>query len=156
MNDFANNNNLKTAKHLVVKLLARREHSKVELRHKLSQRGYADEIIDEALQWLAKSALQSDAKFAQAYIAMRSRRGFGPLCIAHELQQRGIDKEVIADYLPTDCEYWLPFATREHDKWCKNKSITSVAERVKLTRFLQRRGFSGEQIKCLMINQRYF
>lgn len=150
MNHIAND--LKTAKHLVVKLLARREHSQVELRHKLLQRGYAGETIDEALQWVAKSALQSDAKFAQAYIAMRSRRGFGPLCIAHELQQRGIDKEIIAEYLPTDLDYWLPFAIRERDKWCKNKSIASVAERIQLTRFLQRRGFSGEQIKCLMIN----
>lgn len=140
------NEPLKSAKHYAVKLLARREYSQLELTRKLQQRGCTQEIINAVLQWLTEKNLQSDTKFVEAYIAMRSRRGFGPLRISYELQQRGINKEIIASCLPRDLDYWSPLAIHACGKRLKSKLVTSTAERAKIIRFLQQRGFNMEQI----------
>ena len=57
-------------------LLARREHSQRELRTKLERR-FPPEQVDETLQTLAAEGLQSDSRFAEAYVRQRSQRGYG-------------------------------------------------------------------------------
>ena len=67
-----------TALQRAVGLLARREHSQHELRHKLTARDYSEEEIETALQRLLEKDLQSDERFAQVYTQARYQRGHGP------------------------------------------------------------------------------
>src|ERR1700722_15578338 len=82
-----------------IRMLARREHSRFELRQKLSQQGFAAEAIDAVLEKLSTENLQSDQRFVENYVRSRSNKHYGPLRIAAELRERGVSKDLIAEYL---------------------------------------------------------
>ncbi|MCB1644681.1 MAG: regulatory protein RecX [Pseudomonadales bacterium] len=70
-------------------LLARREHSRLELHEKLSRRfAGCQELIQSETEKLTAEGLQSDARLAEAYVRARSNRGQGPRKIRMELRQR--------------------------------------------------------------------
>ena len=60
------------ARYSAMNLLARREHSYVELERKLKQRGFADSVIEQALQRLQEQGLQSDQRFVESFIRARA------------------------------------------------------------------------------------
>jgi regulatory protein len=74
-----------------LRLLSRRDHSREELRRKLSQRGHEKQAIDEAIQRIHKSYALDDQAFARSYVRRRSSAK-GPVAIAGELAARGIDR----------------------------------------------------------------
>ena len=51
--------------HIAVKLLARRSHSKSELRRKLQTKSYSDQDIENALEILEQRKLLDDMELAQ-------------------------------------------------------------------------------------------
>ena len=57
-----------------VGLLARRDHSRAELLQKLTARGFDITAVEALLDRLAAQRLQSDARFAEIYVRMRSGR----------------------------------------------------------------------------------
>lgn len=92
-------------------LLARREHSQLELTQKLSRRFQDLPLVKTVIQNLADEALQCDDRFAEAFVAMRKRRGQGPLRIGSELKLKGIDTTLIDLYVyQTPHEEWLEIA----------------------------------------------
>ena len=72
-------------------MLARREHSRVELQEKLTKKGFPREQIECALEQLVANNLQSDQRFLEDFIRSRVLKGNGPLRISQELRQRGIE-----------------------------------------------------------------
>lgn len=76
-------------------LLARREHSRLELRRKLGGR-FDHAELEAAIELLAEENLQSDARFAFSYTRERMLRGFGPLRIENDLKQRGVADDSIS------------------------------------------------------------
>jgi regulatory protein len=133
-------------------LLARREHSQFELRRKLKAKGYAKNLIDNVLRDLIKENLQSDQRFAENYIAMRTRRGFGPFRITVELRERGINDDIIDQFTKKNDEYWNTEAMRVREKKFGTEAPISLIECIKQEKFLQYRGFSTEQIKSALEN----
>ncbi|MEM1190255.1 MAG: regulatory protein RecX [Pseudomonadota bacterium] len=79
-------------------LLARREHSRFELRRKLERRFPPEGLID-ALEQLENEGLQSDVRFAQSFTRERLLKAYGPRRVRAELRQRGVADEVISDVL---------------------------------------------------------
>jgi regulatory protein len=78
---------------VALKYLARREHSRAELNGKLLRR-FAADVASAVLDELADSGMQSDARFAAAFVRGR-RRKFGEIKIAAELRMRGIAGDLI-------------------------------------------------------------
>jgi regulatory protein len=74
-----------------LRLLRRRDHSREELRRKLSQRGHEKQAIEEAIERIHKSYVLDDQAFARSYVRRRSSVK-GPMAIAGELAARGIDR----------------------------------------------------------------
>jgi regulatory protein len=70
----------------------RREHSQLELLTKLQAKGFDISTINDSLLILIEQNYQSDERFSEAFILMRHNQGKGPLKIASELKQRGINK----------------------------------------------------------------
>ena len=80
-----------------VKFLSYRARSEAEVQTKLSQLGYSQEIIGATLQKLRGLNYLDDEVFARDWALGRAEgRGYGPLRIARELQQKGIAKSVIS------------------------------------------------------------
>ena len=136
-----------TALQRAVGFLSRREHSQQELRYKLSEREHAEDEIEAALQRLMENGLQSDERFVESYIESRYQRGHGPFKISAELKQRGIEESLIDQGLYSDQIDWYEQALMVYQKKYANKSAGDYKEQAKRSRFLQQRGFSGEQIQ---------
>jgi regulatory protein len=71
--------------------MARRAHSRAELRRKLGRRGYPEAEIAEAVARLAEMRLQDDGQFAAGHVRRRSGSR-GPRALSTELAARGIDR----------------------------------------------------------------
>jgi regulatory protein len=124
-------------------LLARREHSKLELVHKLQARDFPADLINTAIDDLTKENLQSDERFTENYIRSRSNRGFGPLKIIVELHARGIENPNIN----INDEMWLANAKQTHTKKFGTNPPKDPKSKAKQMRFLQQKGFTNDQIK---------
>ena len=131
-------------------ILARREHSGAELRAKLAARGFPSDIIDDALSDLNRSGWLSDERFVEAYIRMRSERGYGPVRIRAELRERGIDDGLTALYLDVRDPLWLRRLQSVRVKRFGDKEPSDFAEKARQMRFLQARGFTADQIRVEM------
>ena len=123
-----------------LKMLMRREHSKLELFNKLKIKDYDDEIINSAISKLTEQNYQSDERFAEAFILMRFNQGKGPIKIASELKLRGISSFDLSDF-----DWFKSAKDIRRKKFGDNASI-DFKEQAKQKRFLQSRGFSLDQI----------
>ena len=135
-----------SAKSVAVKLLSRREHSAFEIRDKLLRRDFEEEEIAQTITELQQGGWLSDERFAEAYIRMRQQKGFGPIRIAIELNERGVDESIVDSYLHDGDESWLQTLTQQYSKKYKNKAIEDYNAKAKRIRFLQYRGFSLDMI----------
>ncbi|HYY44583.1 MAG TPA: regulatory protein RecX [Actinomycetota bacterium] len=77
------------------RFLARRAHSRHELRDKLRRAGFGDDAVDAALERADELGLVDDAEFAHAFVARRlSRSPLGCEALVGELGRRGIDRSL--------------------------------------------------------------
>jgi regulatory protein len=125
-------------------LLARREHSCTELKRKLAARDYAEDEIDTAVAALEAEGLASDARFAEAFVAARVRRGQGPRRIQRELDARGVAPELAT--APMDQVDWPAQVRAARVRKFGPDRPGDYKERARQARFLEYRGFTGEQI----------
>ena len=124
-----------------LRLLASREHSRHELGLKLRARGYDAGQVEAVLDDLGRSDLQSDARMAEAYVAERVRKGFGPVRVRHELRRRGVPEALIDAHLDWGADKWLERLMVVHDKKFGAGRATDAKERARRGRFLEQRGF---------------
>ena len=78
-----------------LRLLARREHSREELRRKLVPHLAGSDDVESLLDDFTQRGWLSDARYAEQSIRAKARR-FGPLKLAQQLRERGVDEEAIA------------------------------------------------------------
>ncbi|MFO1435119.1 MAG: regulatory protein RecX, partial [Gammaproteobacteria bacterium] len=128
-------------------LLARREHSRVELRRKLQKSCADQDVLEQVLDALAGERLQSDARHAQSYARQRAERGYGPMRIALELQERGVGKEVAAAAIKAVETDWVHLARAARAKHFGQQLPFSPAERAKQLKFLRYRGFDADVVR---------
>ncbi len=94
--------------------------------------------------------MQSDARYAGAYLRARADRGYGPQRIALELKQRGASPAIIqATLAEAECD-WLALAARADRKKFGVVMEREFAVSVKRRRYLEYRGFTAEQIKAVL------
>lgn len=130
-------------------LLTRREHSQRELLDKLKIKGFDCSITQLVIDKLESEGWQSDIRFAESYARHRIKKGFGPVRITYELQQRGVvdfDLElVILDLSGSWYDQLKQVYAKKYDG-----DPSSQKEWIKRSRFLQQRGFNHEMIRTLL------
>ena len=139
----------KTARHVAMDLLSRREHSCHELSQKLSRRDFSDEDVAHALLSLQQDNLLNDARFAESYVNQRRQKGYGPLRIRQELIQKGIAATLIDDTLQVYQGDWFEIMQEQREKKFGRPIPEDYREKMKQARFLQNRGFSPESVMRL-------
>ena len=142
-----------SAKSVAVRLLSRREHSAFEIRDKLRQRDFDELEIEQTIIELQQGGWLSDERFAEAYIRMRQLKGFGPIRISIELNERGVKESIVDDFLQADDKVWQQILEQQYMKKYKNKPIADYNDRAKRIRFLQYRGFALNVIYQLVSDQ---
>src|SRR5690606_27797054 len=91
-------------------LLAMREHSVAELRQKLQKKFKDSELVNQVIDDLATRNLQSDERFAEAFVKMRIRQGKGPVRILYELKEKGIAEDLAAALVDLSDQLWVDLA----------------------------------------------
>jgi len=124
-----------------VNLLARREHSRHELRRKLAARHLAGNLVDEVLEGLEQRGLLSDARFVENYVMQRVRKGYGPLRIRVELAERGVAGEAVGDYLDQGLIDWAEQLDEVAARRFGAQAAGDARELARRARFLEQRGF---------------
>lgn len=127
-----------------MRYLARREHTRAELRAKLLPHVQEGEDVDAVLDQLEQRNWLSDARAAEQMVNVRRGR-FGTQRIAHELRQKGVAEQLISSALPQlkDTEF---DAAREVWRKKFGQLPQDQKEKAKQARFLQSRGFSLDVI----------
>ena len=130
--------------------LARREHSRSELHDKLLKKGCAEALATETVKRLEQERLVSDDRFMESLIQARRSRGYGPLRIQKELQEKGVTAEAIERWLDVSGREWLEDIRRVQRKKFGARLPKSYPERARQARFLQYRGFTYDQIQKVL------
>ncbi len=131
-----------------IRLLARREHTRVELARKLSGLGTTEEI-NAVLADMEASQLQSDNRTAESYLRSNASR-LGASRLRHTLKTRGVAPEMIEEQmaqadLPDEMERARAAWSRKFDTAPANPK-----EWARQARFLQSRGFAGDVVRRLL------
>ncbi|MGM0768840.1 MAG: regulatory protein RecX [Pseudomonadota bacterium] len=135
------------ARSVALRLLARREHSRMELNLKLRQRKIEGAVIERVLDEYEAEGWLDDTRFADVYARQRIDLGYGPLRVIAELQQRGVHTtpECVDEMSDHD---WTEQAIRLRCKRFGGHDIRDDwDEKVRQARFLNRRGFSAAQVE---------
>lgn len=131
-------------------LLARRDHSRLELDRKLTERGFERAVVEHVLEDLIRDQLLEEDRFVESFIRGRLRKGQGPVRIRGELAQRGIDEASVNMALAeADCD-WIALAAQVRIKRFGESAPGDFKERARQAKFLQYRGFESEQIRAAL------
>ena len=124
--------------------LARREHSRLELERKLAPHAENPEELSNVLDVLEQRGLLSAQRMVEQVVHGR-RSKFGSQRIVHELREKGIDENLIAEALPGLKETELDAA---REVWRKKFDVApaNAKEHNKQVRFLMSRGFASDVI----------
>jgi regulatory protein len=136
----------KALRHKAIELLARREYSYSELENKLSALSEDNEAIERILDWLIEMELQSDTRFAQMYLRSKAVSGYGPVRIKLELKQKGINEFLIENSFEELAFEWSEEVDRLIIKKVKDTSLDDMKFKNKVMGYLQRRGYTLDQI----------
>jgi len=132
-----------------VRALGRREHCAAELRAKLRQRDYADDVIATVIARLQVDGYQSEPRFAEAFLRMRMRAGEAPWLAAKKASQRGVDAEALQDALQMALENFDALAVcRQMIKRRDPQGLRHDDARIwqRQARFLRNKGFDAATI----------
>jgi len=120
------------------------------LQDKLQERGCDEATAARVVAALGAEGLISDERFVEALLHARRTRGYGPLYIRRELEEKGIARGVIERWLDPRSRDWLEDLRRVKKKKFGGRQPANLAERARQTRFLQYRGFTHEQIREIL------
>lgn len=141
----------KRAKLRAMNLLKSREYTTKQLHDKLKQGGYPEDIITQALDYVASYHYTDDLRYAVSYMQShetdKSRRR-----IEQDLMRKGIGKETLEKAWQTwearggeQDEQQMISELLEKRGYCPREA--DIREKQRLYGFLMRRGFSGEQVR---------
>lgn len=128
--------------------LARREHAYAELVTKLKKREHAADDIEIVLDQLVDDGLLSDARYAEALVASKARRGIGPVRIRADLAAVGVADRMIEIALDEAGVDWHAIAAAVRIKRFGPELPPDFPARAKQMQFLQRRGFDMDQLQA--------
>lgn len=129
-----------------VELLARREYSFFELEKKLLPVAESEEKAYAALEWMTENGLQSDERFCEMYIRSKALSGYGPVRIKMELKQKGIAQAMMETSFEEQEIDWNIELSRLAEKKLSGADVSDLKTKQKCMGYLQRRGFTLDQI----------
>ncbi|WP_230987884.1 regulatory protein RecX [Bathymodiolus japonicus methanotrophic gill symbiont] len=132
-----------------LRYLIRREHSQHELLQKISAKGFVRQEIQAVIGELVEQGLQSDARFAESYARSRVHKGFGPLRIKAELQQRGVSGCPFEMAVEDIAGSWQELLAEVYSKKFGKETGLDIKEKFRRSLFLQQRGFPNELVRQL-------
>ena len=131
-------------------LLEKQDRSEKNLRDKLKEEGYPEEIIDIAIDYINDYGYLDDARMAASHIRFY-QDSRSKLRLKQDLIGKGISSEVIdrvleEEYTCDESELIEKLIMKKH----YDKENATYEERAKMFRFLAGRGFSSDSINRVL------
>lgn len=141
---------VKRARLRAMNLLMKHAFTVRQLRNKLSDGGYPDEIVDNAIEYVSSYGYIDDSKYAMDYISSH-REDKSLARIKQDLLNKGIDKDVINQAYYNSCELDGDIDEEKQIKRLLEKrhydsKNTTYEEKQKLFAYLARKGFGSDII----------
>lgn len=133
------------AKQKAIAILNRMDKTEYELRQKLHQSEYTDNIIEATIEYIKSYHYIDDRRYAENYIRYKGMKK-SKKQIEMELYQKGISKDIIAEVLEQGMDD-TEAIKRAIQKKTKDASKLSWKERQAIAAYLYRKGFCSEDIK---------
>ena len=130
-----------------IRLLADREHTRLELRRKLLARDHDPGVVEDVLRSLEKQGLLSDERFTEQYINVLKRKGFGPLRMRALLRERGINDTMIHAWVDNREDEWRHVMIQSARRKFGDNKGGDYKEKTKIARYLEYRGFPESMIR---------
>ena len=132
---------------IALRLLERMDRTEAQLRRKLSELRYPEEIVEEAIAYVKSFHYLDDARYARQYI--ESRRETESLRqMRSALAQRGIGRSLLEEILQ---ETEPPREEEQISRWLAKRQFhpdeADEKERERMYRFLLRKGYSWEAVR---------
>ncbi len=131
-------------------LLARREHSRLELERKLKKRFGDHELLHQQLDRLAAERLQCDQRYAESLLRQRISRGHGPLRIRQEMRQKGLSEAAVSAAFEAEAPEWHGLAAEAYRRKFGDLPPDDIRDKARRSRFMQYRGFALEHFQRLL------
>jgi len=136
------------ARHKAMAFLARREYGQTELIKKLTGKGYDRNVAEQTMLKLTANGLQSDQRFAAAFVQSHINRGKGPVRIRLDLGQRGVADATIEIAIKESAADWYKLARNVRRRKFGATQPADFKAKAKQMRFLQYRGFKQGHIQA--------
>lgn len=137
----------KRARRRTMHLLEKMDRTEAQIREKLRQGFYPEDIIEDAVEYVKGYHYLDDSRYAESYVRnqmeKKSRRK-----IQMELMAKGIGKDLAEQALEEECP-------RENEqelilKWAEKKHYSAqtadLKEKQRMYQFLMRKGFQSDDI----------
>lgn len=127
--------------------LSRRDYSEAQLRQRLVRLGGITADIDQVILWSKAQGYLDQQRFIDMLLRSRINKGYGLNYIVQECRAQQISRQQVLQSetaLQTD---WFSLALKVYQRKYAGSDITDYRERQKRMAYLQRRGFSNEQIQ---------
>lgn len=135
-----------------LKVIEFKDRTEKEIREKLTQKGYDENIIEDEIAFLKDYGFINDLRYAQRFISDAiNLKKWGKARIRAELLRKGVDREIIDNavedaFMVVDDDRLL----NEMRRRFKNSDLSNIKERTRIFNFYMRRGFSPDEIKGVM------
>lgn len=138
---------IKRARKRAMFLLEKMDRTESQLRNKLRQGFYGEDLIDDAIAYVKKYHYIDDNRYAQTYVRYQKERK-SKRQIKMDLMQKGVDREIIEQAIEAEYE---PESEQELIlKWIEKRKYkigeSDIKEKQKMYQFLMRKGFRSEDI----------
>lgn len=142
---------LKQAKLKALSLLNHKDRTEVELRQKLKEKGFDEEIIEKTIAYVKSFGYVNDLSYAERYI-LNKQNSKSKREIYVALAQRGISKEYIelAFQMSFESESEVEAIRRLCEKKHFSAENSTEVEKQKLYNYLARKGFHSEEIRQVL------
>lgn len=129
--------------------LSRRDYSRAELSTKLQRKGASLAEVETVLAWCSAANYLNEARFLLMLVRNRCNQGYGYRYILQECRQHQLTEQQLSAVVEAEAIDWWQLARRVYQKKFADKAITDYQDKVKRMAYLQRRGFSSEQIRAV-------
>lgn len=129
--------------------LSRRDYSEAQLSQKLRQKGALPEQLAEVISWCKAQQYLDESRFLSMLVRNRARQGYGYHYLLQECRTQNITAEQLNACVAALQLDWWSLASEAYQKKYGDSPIADYKEKTKRMAFLQRRGFSIEQIKAV-------
>ena len=126
--------------------MARRDHSRAELKSKLLGKGFESPDADIAMDYCESMGYLDDERFAGLLMRSHIAKGHGPARIKQAFIQKGVPKELMSSVIDgSDCD-WYELAKEKACRKYGEPGKLEHKEKARRIRYLIGQGFSYDQV----------